>query len=332
MLSSYKVNVHGYSSAHIDDSTSDDSLKLIVAAQQYLSLTLVLLTTLILYKFVFPSLYVKKFEYSTKEILRNSLFWGFVFSSIVGLLVMIIYDCSMIHEASNISFWWFILPIFVLFSLAFVFSLVTFFTLCFCRKKIKQCLYILFHIAVIIMTSFVFVLSYHIGWITLLLITYPLQVGTLILIIITAYIALAFFFALLVHYFKKRQNQKLSLRLLMIGFNFFITLEYFLFVYYQMLAKYPHDDSITKILSSLIPGLFIAFCTWIAKNIIFKMIDDDKEKEVSHNNEDQQSNNNENPHENEIVTPIEGNEHTPLLSGYQSTTTKRSNGSVNSNA
>ena len=99
-----------------------------------------------------------------------------------------------------------------------------------------------------------------------------------------------------------------------------------------MLAKYPHEDSITKFLPSLIPALFIAFCTWIAKGIIFKVIDDDKESEDSHSYKNQLNNNNENPHEIEIVNPSEDNENTPLFSGFQSTATRMTNGSVSSNA
>ena len=101
-----------------------------------------------------------------------------------------------------------------------------------------------------------------------------------------------------------------------------------------MLAKYPHEDSITKFLPSLIPVVFIGFCTWIAKDIIFKVIDDDKKNlnEVSHSNENQENSNNESPHESEIVNPIDDIKIAPLLSGYQSTATRRTNGSVNSNA
>ena len=106
-----------------------------------------------------------------------------------------------------------------------------------------------------------------------------------------------------------------------------------------MLAKYPHEESITKFLPSVIPPLFFAFCTWIAKRITFKLIDDDKENEVSHNNENQQNNNNENQeknnnenlHETEFVNPSEDNENIHLVSGYQSTGIRRTNGSVNSN-
>ena len=100
-----------------------------------------------------------------------------------------------------------------------------------------------------------------------------------------------------------------------------------------MLAKYPHEDSITKILPSLVPALFFVFCTWIAKNIIFKLIDnDDKENEVSYKNEYHQNNNYESLHETEFVNPSKDNENIPLVSGYQSTDIRKTNGSVNSNA
>ena len=129
-------------------------------------------------------------------------------------------------------------------------------------------------------------MSHHSGWIILLLIIYPLQVGTLILILVTHYIALAFVFASTVHYFKKRRNQELSLSIFMIGSYFFFTLAFFLIVYYLFLAKYPHEDSITKFIPSLLPIFFIGICTWIAKNIIFKVIDYDKRDQNVNCNEE----------------------------------------------
>ena len=320
---------------------------MVVLAQQYLSITLYGLAMVMLHMFVFPSIYVKNSEYSPKIILRNSLFWGFFISSFIGLVVIIMYNCSIIHEVSNISFWWLILPFPVLFSLA-LFCNVSIFAGILCKRGFKQILHKRFHIGVIIITCFVYVLSYHIGWIMLLLITYPLQVGTLILNLIASYIASAFSFASVVHSFRKRNNRELSITLLWISSYFFITLQYSLIIYYQILAKYPHEDSITKFIPSLLPVVFIGICTWIAKNIIFKVIDYDKKKQINHtnenlqnsnnensqnsNNENSQKSNNESPHENKIENPIEDNENTPLLPGYQSTGTERTNLSINSNA
>ena len=85
---------------------------------------------------------------------------------------------------------------------------------------------------------------------------------------------------------------------LLISCYFFITLEYFLIIYYHALAKYPHEDSITKFLPTLLPVVFIGFCTWIAKNIIFKVIDFDKKNQISHNNENLQNSSNETPKNN----------------------------------
>ena len=301
---------------------------MVVMAQQYLGITLGLLAILILNMLVFPSIYVKNSEDSPKIILRNSLFWGFVISSFVGLVVIITYNCTIIHEVSN---WWLILPFPIPFVIV-LFGLVGMFAIRLCKTGFKQFLYKRFHIAVIIITLFVYILSYHIGWISLLLITYPLQVGTLILTIITVYISLAFICAFLVHSFRKRNNRELSIILLAISCYFFVTLDYFLIIYYQLLAKYPHEDSVTKFLPTVLPVIFIGFCTWIAKNIIFKVIDFDKKNQVSHSNESPQNSNNESPHESEIENPNEDNENTPLLSGYQSTGTERTNSSINSNA
>ena len=137
---------------------------------------------------------------------------GIFFSSFVGLVVIIIYECSIIHEVSNISSWWLIVPFPVFFSLVLLVP-VGMFVATLCKRGLKQFLYKRFHIAVIIITMFVFVLSYHIGWIMLLLITYPLQVGTMILILIAIYIVLAFSCAFVVHCFRKWNNQDLSITL-----------------------------------------------------------------------------------------------------------------------
>ena len=106
---------------------------------------------------------------------------------------------------------------------------------------------------------------------------------------------------------KKEHNKTLSAYILYIGTYAFLTFSFFLTIYYIFLAIYPHEDSITKFIPSLLPVVFIGFCTWIAKNIIFKMIDYEKEKQVGHSNE--------NPHESKIVNTNEDNENTPLLSG-----------------
>ena len=173
--------------------------------------------------------------------------------------------------------------------------------------------------------------SYHSGWIILLLITYPLQVGTVILIFVTYYIVISFSFALMtVLCLRRGHNQTLPVYILYIGT--FLHFLFFLTIYYFFLAIYPHEDSITKFIPSLLPIFFIGFCSWIAKNIKFKVIDYDKENQVDHsNNENPQNSNNENPHESEIVNLIEDNKNTPLLSGNQSTATRRTNLSINSN-
>lgn len=265
---------------------------------------------LILYKFVFPSLYSKK---STKKKLRCSLFYGFICSSIVVLLVIIIYNCTIYREFSNVLFWLFVLPIPVPFL---VFLLVDFIGIICCVSAFKQSVSKRFHVAFIIIMLFVRMISYHIGWIFLLLITIPLQVGTVILIFVSYYIAIAFLFASVVHNRKVCCNRTSSAKILFIGTYTFVTLSLFLTIYYSSLAIYPHEDGITKLISSLLPFIFIGFFSWIAKNIILKVIDYEEENKDSHSNENTQNSNNEN---------------TPLFTRYQSTAATRTNLSINSN-
>lgn len=128
-------------------------------AHHYLNVALSVMVPLILYKFVFPSLYSKK---STKKKLRCSLFYGFICSSIVVLLVIIIYNCTIYREFSNVLFWLFVLPIPVPFL---VFLLVDFIGIICCVSAFKQSVSKRFHVAFIIIMLFVRMISYHIGWI-----------------------------------------------------------------------------------------------------------------------------------------------------------------------
>ena len=233
---------------------------------------------------------------------RNCLFQGFVISSIIGILVIIIYNCTIIHEVSNISFWWLILPFPVP---LFLLLLIDVFGVIFCISALKQSIDNSFIIAAFIITIFVQMMSYHSGWIILLLITYPLQVGTLILTLVIDYIAISFSFALAVLYFKKWHNRKLPAKILCIGGYFFVTLAYFLIVYNVTLAKYPHEDSITKFIPSFLPFLFIGICSWIGQNIIFKVINYDNENEVSHSIENPMNSNIVNAHDRSL--PLNSN-------------------------
>ena len=191
-----------------------------------------------------------------------------------------------------------------------------------------------------IITMFVRMISYHSGWIILLLITYPLQVGTITLIFVTYYIFISFSFATVAMLCLKRiHNRKMSINILYIGTYTFLTFFVFLTIYNSFLAKYPHEDSIAKFIPSLLPFLFIGFCSWIAKNIIFKMIDYDEENHVSHsnentensNNDNLQNSNNKNPHDNNNKNlherknekPIEDNSNTPQLSDKTLNTSKQ---------
>ena len=89
------------------------------------------------------------------------------------------------------------------------------------------------------------------------------------------------------------------------------------------MATYQHEDGITKFIPSLLPVVFIGFCTWIAKNIIFKVIDYDKLNLSDYSNDiiyDYKSE--------ELV---EENEKTPLQSGHKLMATGKANKLIDSN-
>ena len=172
-----------------------------------------------------PSIYIKSSEGSTKNLLSKSLLWGFVFSSILGLIGIITYNCTIIHEVSKNPYWWIFLPVPV--PLAFFLILDSFGMIC-CINAFRKSLYKRFIVAVIITTMFVRMVSYHSGWIIFLLITYPLQVGTVILIFVTYYFTISFSFAsMTVLCLRRRRNQILPVYILYIGTYTFLTFSFF---------------------------------------------------------------------------------------------------------
>ena len=284
-----------------------------------MGITLTVLAPLILYKFILPSINIKCCEDNTEEISRNSLFWGFIHSSFLGLLVMIVYNFSIISAVSKISFWWLVLPVPLPLILFFIIDIVVVIACTQVFKQYKKKI----HILVIMMTLFVQMMSYHSGWVILLLITYPLQVGTVILMLLNGYIALAFSCAFILQLWRKRRNKSLSINILFIGAYFFWTITYFLIAYYITLATYQHEDGITKFIPSLLPVVSIGFCTWITKNIIFKVIDYDKLNLSDYNNDKIYNSKSE--------KVLEDNENTPLQSDYKLMATGRTNKLIDSN-
>ena len=178
-FSTLRVNIRGSSSADTDDTTQFTPLALV---HLFLSLTMVYLIPIMLYKFVLPSMDIKSCKNSIKESLRNSLFWGFVVSSILGLLVIIAYNISIIGVVSKISVWFFVLPV----PISLVSLIITDTLAVILLSRIANQYNNKIRVLVIVMTLFVQMMSYHSGWIILLLITYPLQVGTLILMFLNA--------------------------------------------------------------------------------------------------------------------------------------------------
>lgn len=250
-----------------------------------LAATLSVLCPQIFHKFVFPSI---NNDGNANEILRNSLFWGFVVSSPFGLLIIVIHSMLIINA---VPLWWLVLPAPIPFVFFFIVDIIVIIVFIGVIKK-----FICFSIVIIIITLFFQMMSYHSAWIFLLLITYPLQVGTVILLLVFYCIAFFLWCAFVAQFYKRffnlglqmqrRQNKQLSTKILFAGSYFFFTLACFLLIYYELLAKYQHEDGITKFIPSFLPVVFIGFCTWISKNIILKVIDYDKEDQnIIHNNE-----------------------------------------------
>ena len=129
---------------------------------------------------------------------------------------------------------------------------------------------------------------FHSGWFILLLIAFPLQVGTLFCILLTLYIASVFYIALIIQYCRKKNKEsprKTFLDGMSIVNLFFFGMAYFLFSYYITMAGYPHEDAITKLIPSILPLVFIGFCTWVVKKMSLEVFDHDEENPLDHNDD-----------------------------------------------
>ena len=138
-----------------------------------------------------------------------------------------------------------------------------------CHQKYSAvCLFI----SAITVTLFLQMVLFHSGWFILLLIAFPLQVGTLFCILLTLYIASVFYIALIIQCCRKKNKgapRKTFFDGMSIVNYFFLGITYFLFSYYitMHMARYPHEDAITMLMPSILPLVFIGFYTWVVKKM-----------------------------------------------------------------
>ena len=251
--------------------------------------------------FLIPQLFYKfqllSYQRALSEdsrVMCNSMFLGFTIASVISLLsickrsVYIRADLTKVSLSVN---WWFILPVPVPLAIFCFFDILLTFKKFFprlrqlkskscCQRYSAVCLFI----SVVMVTLFLQMVSFHSGWFILLLIAFPLQVGTLFCILLTLYIGSVFNFGILIQFCRTRNKGKAFYGMSIINF-FFLGIAYFLVSYYITMAGYPHEDAITKLIPSILPLVFIGFCTWMVKKMSSEAFNHDEENPLDHNDD-----------------------------------------------
>ena len=196
-------------------------------------------------------------------------------------------------KVSTSVIWWFILPvpvplvIFCFFDISSTYK--NFFPKQLKSKSCRQkCSAVCLFISAITVTLFLQMVLFHSGWFILLLIAFPLQVGTLFCILLTLYIASVFYIALIIQCCRKKNKgapRKTFFDGISIVNYFFLGITYFLFSYYITMAGYPHEDAITKLIPSILSLVFIGFCTWVVKKMSSEAFHQDEENSLDHNDD-----------------------------------------------
>ena len=231
------------------------------------------------------------------RLMCNSIFWGFTITSVIGLLIICernVYIITALTKVSSSVYWWFILPVPVPLAIFCFFDIWSTYRNVFPRprqlksKCCQKCSTVCYFISVIMVTLFLQMVSFHSGWLMLLLITFPLQVGTSFCILLTLYIASVFNFGFTIRFCRKRNKgapRKDFFDGMAIVNLFFLGIAYFLLSYYITMARYPHEDAITKLIPSILPLVFIGFCTWMVKKMSSEAFDHDEENPLDHNDD-----------------------------------------------
>ena len=103
-----------------------------------------------------------------------------------------------------------------------------------------------------------------------------------ICILLTLYIVSVFTFGF-IQVCRTRNKGKTFFDSMSIINFFFLGIAYFLVSYYITMAGYSHEDAITKLIPSILPLVFIGFCTWMVKKMSSEAFDHDKENPIDHN-------------------------------------------------
>ena len=213
---------------------------------------------------------------------RFCLFWGFIFTTLVAFLLLFIYD-TVVFLGSIGSQNWLILSL-LLFPIPSIFLCIVdlYFSIRMALLKgeadipmhilkttsQKRCIYCYIRLNVlasVLMTLFLQILSFHIGWILLMLITFPIQVGALFINFIVIYFAVSVFISgLLQSMFACTPSGRVRSQEMMGGSCLLLGISGFLIAYYLTItvAGVGYHDGISAMMPNLSPIIFVGLLTW----------------------------------------------------------------------
>ena len=266
------------------------------------SIGLMLLTPLMLRKLgILP--FPQKILYESGQ--RNvSLFWGFTFASLFALLIVLNYDWlvakmlfGIVTYAEEYLFKLvalpFPLPIFLLTIANFYITARTAGVQgCTCptvtiQTRSQRCclsLYIFIHLLAVVMISLLLqLLSFHLGWFMLMIVTFPLQVGALLLNCLAIYFALGLFMAGLIRSCvacgstgRAHAQELIGGSCLLFSISS-ITLAYYVTI---TVAGFHYRDGISAMMPSLAPLVLVGIISWVMSKAKSKLPGDDTEKKL----------------------------------------------------
>ena len=262
----------------------------IVFASYSLSIAVMLLTPLMFCKLQILPFSGETLQKSGKR--RLTLFWGFTITTLFALVIIISYDCllsrmlfSIATSSIEVFYKLLALPLplpIISFAIADVY--ITFRTLSKSyqpktdsiqsERHLKVC--IQFHLfAVVLIVLFLQLLSFHLGWFLLMVITFPLQVGVLFLNYLAIYVALGLFISGIIELFtacSKTHGQE------MIGWScLFFSISSINFAYYITITVvgFHYRDGIGAMMPSLAPIVLVGIVSWAMSKATTKLQDDD---------------------------------------------------------
>ena len=197
----------------------------------------------------------------------KSVYWGIAISTAYFLLNSFVINVIDLTIFSPNSYWWLVLP-FPLPLLVFLLLdiYVTYKGLALQHSKCNPFTSFCLFLSVLIFTLFLQYLLFHSVWFTLLLITYPLQIGTSFCINVTMYIGLAFLYSVGL----KMETKSHCIKTMLVG-SLFMVICSFMLIYFITMAIYPHHDGIAILMPSLFPFIAAGFYSWTMKNVFSSM-------------------------------------------------------------